>query len=405
MVEPGDTLWAIAQRRLGDPLRWREIYQLDEGKQQVDGRELADPHWIYPGWQLELPPSTTEPGRAPDPAPSQPTATTHPKPAAAPSPAASPATMPPTTAIVAPPTSVPPTANEGPATVSRSSAHRERRGEDYLVLGVAGLTTAVGLVGALDLLRRRQLKRRRPGRAAPQLAPELAATEIAVRAVADNASGSWLEVALRSLSGQLHVRRGDLAPRPVAAQLRENNLIVMLEEPNPDAPKQWTTTAPGWLWELPRSISHSQLESAARGGCTPMPALATIGRGPDGPVMLDLEACGLTCVTGSPADARALARSVALELTVSTIADSLEVLVVGADGLLQTSEAAPRLRVLDTLDTAIDVLDQQVARDRPSAQRSDARVNVSSSRGQPRRRSVGARRADTRRGTYRSRTA
>ena len=102
----------------------------------------------------------------------------------------------------------------------------------------------------------------------------------------------------------------------------------MLEEPNPDAPKPWTTRPPGWLWELPRAISRSQLESAARDGCAPMPALVTIGRSPDGPVMIDLEACGLACIAGSPAEARALARSVALELTVSPIADSLEVLVV-----------------------------------------------------------------------------
>lgn len=360
VVVPGDTLWDIAQRHLGDPLRWLEIYQLNEGKRQVDGRELGDPHWIYPGWQLELPPSMTEPRLAPVKAPSQSTPTAHPRPVMAPSPAASPATVPPTTRLLVPPTSVPPATSKHPAAASRSHTHREGRNDDYLLLGVAGLTTAVGLAGALNLLRRRQLKRRRPGRAAPPLAPELAATEIAVRALADNASGSWLEVALRSLSGQLRVRRGDRAPHPVAVQLRENNLVVMLEEPSPDAPKPWTTTPLGWLWELPRSISHSQLESAARDGCAPMPALATIGRGPDGPVMVDLEACGLACVTGSSGDARALARSVALELTVSPIADSLEVLVVSAEGLLLTSDAAPRLRVLDNLDAAIDVLDQQV---------------------------------------------
>ncbi len=360
VVVPGDTLWDIAQRHLGDPLRWLEMYQLNEGKRQVDGRELADPHWIYPGWQLELPPSMTERRLAPVKAPSQSTPTAHPRPVMAPSPAASPATVLPTTRLRVPPTSVSPATSKHPAAASRSHTHREGRSDNYLVLGVAGLTTAVGVAGALNLLRRRQLKRRRTGRASPPLAPELAATEIAVRALADNASGSWLEVALRSLSGQLRVRRGDRAPHPVAVQLREHNLLVMLEEPSPDAPKPWTTTPPGWLWELPRSISHSQLESAARDGCAPMPALATIGRGPDGPVMIDLEACGLACVTGSPAEARALARSVALELTVSPIADSLEVLVVSEEGLLLTSDAAPRLRVLDTLDAAIDALDQQV---------------------------------------------
>jgi len=360
VVVPGDTLWDIAQRHLGDPLRWPEIYQLNAGKPQGDGRELADPHWIFPGWQLELPPSMTEPHIAPLPAPSPPTPTTRPRPLVVPSSVAPNPTAPATTRLAAPPTGAQPAPPESTAVTSRSRTHQERRSDDSLLLGVAGLTAAVGLTAALDLLRRRQRKRRRPGRAAPPPAPELAATELAVRALAANASCSWLDVALRSLTGQLRVRRGDRAPHPVAVQLREHNLVVMLDEPSPDAPKPWTTTPPGWLWELPRSISQSQLESAARDGCAPMPALATIGRGPDGPVMVDLEACGLACIAGAPAQARALARSVALELAVSPIADSLEVLMVGEQGLLSTSDAVPRLRVLDTLDAALDALDQQV---------------------------------------------
>lgn len=359
-VVPGDTLWDIAQRHLGDPFRWPEIYQLSEGKPQADGRALTDPHWIYPGWQLELPSSTTEAPVRPVMAPSQPTPTTQPQPAPIPSSVAPTVTVPAPTSLPTLSTSVPPATNKSPATAAPASTDHERRGDDYLLLGVAGAATAVGLVGALSVLRRRQLKRRQPGSAVPSLAPELAATELAARALAEDASPSWLDVALRSLTGQARVRGGQRAAHPVAVEVGDNDLIVMLEEPNPDAPKPWTTRPPGWLWELPRAISRSQLESAARDGCAPMPALVTIGRSPDGPVMIDLEACGLACITGSPVEARALARSVALELTVSPIADSLEVLVVSEGELLPTSDAAPRLRVHDTLDAALDILTQQV---------------------------------------------
>lgn len=41
-VRPGDTLWDLAQKYLGDPMRWREIYNRNAG-------QIADPHWIYPG--------------------------------------------------------------------------------------------------------------------------------------------------------------------------------------------------------------------------------------------------------------------------------------------------------------------------------------------------------------------
>jgi hypothetical protein len=50
-----DTLWAIAEGHLGDPFRWPEIYDLNKGVPQADGRSLQDPDLIYPGWQLLLP--------------------------------------------------------------------------------------------------------------------------------------------------------------------------------------------------------------------------------------------------------------------------------------------------------------------------------------------------------------
>ena len=54
-VQPGDSLWRIAERELGSGFRWREIYRLNEGRQFSEGRSLTDPHLIYPGWVLELP--------------------------------------------------------------------------------------------------------------------------------------------------------------------------------------------------------------------------------------------------------------------------------------------------------------------------------------------------------------
>ena len=86
VVQRGDTLWGIAERQLGDPLRWSEIYQLNEYRPQPDGRTLTDPHWIDPGWTLVLPataasavPSTPVPPppatASPSPATTEPAAT------------------------------------------------------------------------------------------------------------------------------------------------------------------------------------------------------------------------------------------------------------------------------------------------------------------------------------------
>ena len=66
-VQRRDTLWDIAERHLGDPFRWREIFGLNQGKPQADGTRLTDPDLIYVGWKLELPPDAFGVGPSPSP--------------------------------------------------------------------------------------------------------------------------------------------------------------------------------------------------------------------------------------------------------------------------------------------------------------------------------------------------
>ena len=54
-VKAGDYLRAIAMEHLGDENRWPEIYELNMGVVQADGRALTDPNLIHIGWVLEIP--------------------------------------------------------------------------------------------------------------------------------------------------------------------------------------------------------------------------------------------------------------------------------------------------------------------------------------------------------------
>jgi LysM domain len=68
-VQRRDTLWDIAERHLGDPFRWQEIFQINQGCPQPDGRCLTDPDLIYAGWQLRLPADAVGLGPATPPPP------------------------------------------------------------------------------------------------------------------------------------------------------------------------------------------------------------------------------------------------------------------------------------------------------------------------------------------------
>lgn len=57
-VKPGDSLWMIAQRLLGDGRRWHEVYVLNRDR-------IHNPDLIYPGQTLKLPSNAGGPGDAP----------------------------------------------------------------------------------------------------------------------------------------------------------------------------------------------------------------------------------------------------------------------------------------------------------------------------------------------------
>lgn len=56
IIQPGDTLWDICARILGDPFQWPKLWSFNQ--------YITNPHWIYPGNVLRFVPGTeTEPPR------------------------------------------------------------------------------------------------------------------------------------------------------------------------------------------------------------------------------------------------------------------------------------------------------------------------------------------------------
>ncbi len=54
-VSRRDSLRVLAERYLGDPDRWTEVFVLNQGQTQADGETLTDPTRLQPGWELVMP--------------------------------------------------------------------------------------------------------------------------------------------------------------------------------------------------------------------------------------------------------------------------------------------------------------------------------------------------------------
>ena len=61
-MRPAESLWGIAERELGDGERWREIAVLNEGHTMVDGTTFRANSFLQPGWQLQMPDTSSEVG-------------------------------------------------------------------------------------------------------------------------------------------------------------------------------------------------------------------------------------------------------------------------------------------------------------------------------------------------------
>jgi len=176
-VQRGDTLWGVAQRELGDPLRWSEIYQLNLGRPQPGGVTLTDPHWIDPGWTLLLPasvslPSSATRGTSPTPASPPPTTSEPPPGPTPPATKTTPTTNPSPTTATTPATAPIPSHNGSASTSAHSGSGsdpvRLPSGSEVAASFAAGVLATV----AIGRLRRRHAYRYRPPEPGRVLTPE-----------------------------------------------------------------------------------------------------------------------------------------------------------------------------------------------------------------------------------------
>ncbi len=345
-VEQGDTLWSIEQRITGNGVNWQSGWQANKARVEPGGERFTDQDLIKPGWELDIPTSstatTTTPATTPRTTPSThprtpppATTTTHPRTAPtqggehSPSPHATTATPSAPATLATPPPAATTPAHASPAPsrhdphqVAASAQHR------YLSLEVGGGLLAATTFTALTGHRRRKFRHRRAGHVVASLPPDLKPLEqaLAVNGRAALATMTFLDLALRDLAERVAHQPDGSLPDIAGAGINHEHLELYLTSPAGPAPQPWIATDER-RWTLNRD---ADIDAAAGRRLAPYPCLVSVGYSDDGTeYLLDLEHAGALQLIGEAGRCVDLARHIVAELANNTWSDHLTVTVAG----------------------------------------------------------------------------
>ena len=298
-----ETLWSIAESRLGQARRWREIADLNYEVVQSDGSRLTPEHWIQPGWELVLPSDccTALPGPPPRIRGVE-TATE---------------TLPAHAAV-----GVPPTRSERgtPGGLVSPSAP---------VVPIGAGIVGVGVADLVDRLRRVQQRHRGLGDRIRHPEPALRAMEQRLRVGDGGAELDAVEAAIHAWSALDDREAPDCRLQSVVAT--DTRVRLTFDVPlDRNVPLPFRTGSEPTTVEIERAALEVSATRARRARSHfPAPALVTVGRTNDELLMVNLEGVGSLVLAGDPLANESVGRAMALELATSRWASGFDLVLIG----------------------------------------------------------------------------
>ncbi|WP_054685130.1 hypothetical protein [Microbacterium sp. No. 7] len=352
VIVSGDTLWDIAAEELGAGQRYPEIFDASTRIVQPDGRRLADPDLILPGWTVHIPgPGAPTERTAPvqNPAPAEPTV-----------PLPADETIEPFPAELdeqsllgvdrADPTAEPTQDSAYVADSGTDLEGDELAGVVRTAGGISGVLAA-GLLAVLAALRLHQRHRRRAGQRL-QLPDEQAShLERQLRDAGDDAGSADVDRAVRAIAAWAS-RTGTPLPGLYAVRLAAAGPAFFFADPVQLPAPFEPASDDDLVWTYPPNA-----EDHARAAVNPYPSLLLLGQDPAGAhILIDLEHWRALHVHGGTSLIEAVLTAMTLELATTPWADDLHLTVVGGHSGLADALDAGRIRYIDTIETLLPML-------------------------------------------------
>jgi LysM repeat protein len=411
-VQPGDSLWRIAEQQLGSGERFSEIAALNLGVTQGDGHSLTAENWLNAGWVLTLPADAAAAAAPVATAPAEHVVvegdtlwdlaedaygdgTRYPEifnasadvvqPDGAP--ISDPNLIEPGETVTLPGVGTPVAVATGdaPTTAANDSAAAEATAAgaaaeataalgaaagDNAVAGAAafshpapahttggiGAVLAVGLLGLLALRRAGQRGRREVGGRIALPTAEASTLELELRAVENRVGLDDIDHALRYLAVWAE-DTGRSLPSIEAIRLSNDDITLYLSGddplPRPFRPGTLPAEAAPVDGTAVWTIQRAALPGVERIPHPPYPAFVTLGQDETGAhILVDLERLGTLTVTGPPELRLGVLTAIAAELATSRRSE-IRVTVVGAADDLAEALASPRLRHVPDVATLL----------------------------------------------------
>lgn len=340
-VQPRDDLWSLAERHLSDPYRWKELFEMNKGTEQHNGQSLTSPDLLRPGWVLQFPADatglvtpTTDEAAIPEPTIGGPATVSQESPVGAPN------AQPSSPSLDA--------SNETVETHEHPTPSASEQNE--LPLARLGLL-ATGTVIALDQARRRRRRHRKTGTVQANVNEAMRKAEVLLRVADVSSKAQRLNLACRALAHCFSTSSNAASVRIEAVRVSEDEIEFLLDHPVDATTGPFRVESGGHSWVLDSSVHDVRIGALAAEMSAPLPALVNVGSLDNADTLVDLEAFGVTSITGDKRDAVAFA--ILEQLATNVWSDHIEILTVGVAAHSRSSrmrqfesiEAIPQLAI------------------------------------------------------------